>query len=145
MAILDVSGEKKFYVSSEESSAWGTTLPEGKDYAVASLSVKTSTLDEFVSERGIKQIDFMKVDVEGGEFELMEGAQDTFKRKVIRKLYIECSEPSLNNRNKTLKEYLDMFARVNYKPVGEYEDIIEKMKRKDVYKQMNISLLFEPK
>lgn len=140
-----MSGEKKFYISSEESSAWGTTIPEGKDYAVASLSVKTTTLDEFVSERGIKEIDLMKVDVEGGEFELMEGAQDTFKHKAVRKLYIECSGPSLNIRNKTLKEYLDMFERVDYKPVGEYKDIIENMKRGDAYKQMNINLLFEPK
>ncbi|MFQ3599368.1 MAG: FkbM family methyltransferase, partial [Chloroherpetonaceae bacterium] len=144
-AVAEVSGEKIFYISSKESSAWGTTIQEGKERAIESLSVKTISLDEFVSEKGIKEINFMKVDVEGGEFELMQGAKNVFKSKAVKKLFIECSGPSLSIRGKTLNEYLSLFEQVDYKPVDKYQHLIEKMKVGNLYKKMNVNLLFEPK
>jgi FkbM family methyltransferase len=145
LAVSEKSGEKNFYISSESSSAWGTTIPEGKERAIATFSVKTISLDEFVNEKGIKEIDFMKVDIEGGEFELMEGATEVFKRKAVKKIFIECSGPSLSIRRKTLTEYLDMFKKVDYEPFGTYQDLIEKMKKGDAYQKMNVNLLFQPK
>ncbi len=145
MAVSEKSGEKTFYINSESSSAWGTIIPEGKQQAISSSVVKTTSLDEFVNERGIKEIDFMKVDIEGGEFEFMEGAISTFKHKAVKKIFIECSGPSLILRGKTLSEYLEMFKRVDYKPVGNCKDLIETMKKGDAYKEMNVNLLFEPK
>lgn len=145
MAISEKSGKKIFHVISQKSSAWGTTIPEAREKAIESLSVKTVTLDEFVSEKGIKEIDFMKVDIEGGEFELMEGGKDTFKRKAVKKLFIECSGPVLDIRGKSLNDYLNLFEQVDYKPVGIYQDIIEKMRKGDADRKMVINLLFEPK
>jgi hypothetical protein len=87
----------------------------------------------------------MKVDIEGGEFELMEGATEVFKRKAVKKIFIECSGPSLSIRRKTLTEYLDMFKKVDYEPFGTYQDLIEKMKKGDAYQKMNVNLLFQPK
>jgi len=39
------------------------------------ITVPVTTLDEFVRDRGIAAVDFLKVDVEGAELELIEGAR----------------------------------------------------------------------
>lgn len=43
-------------------------------------SAKTITLDDYVERSGIKQVDFIKMDIEGGEREAMKGALETIKR-----------------------------------------------------------------
>ena len=44
------------------------------------IKVKTSTLDQFSSERSIDRLDFVKIDVEGKELGILEGGQETFSR-----------------------------------------------------------------
>jgi FkbM family methyltransferase len=51
MAVSEKSGEKNFYITSKLSSAWGTTIPEEKERAIVTFSVKTISLDEFVNEK----------------------------------------------------------------------------------------------
>ena len=43
------------------------------------VKVKTTTLDYFSSKNNIKQLDFVKIDVEGNEHLILEGGQDTFR------------------------------------------------------------------
>lgn len=54
-----------------------------------SFKVVAVTMDEYVKDLGIKRIDFMKVDVQGAEFMLLDGAKNTiqkFKPKVFVEL-----------------------------------------------------------
>ena len=51
MVVSEKSGEKNFYITSKLSSAWGTTIPEEKERAIVTFSVKTISLDEFVNEK----------------------------------------------------------------------------------------------
>ena len=41
--------------------------------------VEVTTLDSFVGKRGIDRLDFVKIDVEGMEFQVMRGAADTLR------------------------------------------------------------------
>lgn len=43
-------------------------------------TVSVSTLDDFAAARKIEQIDFLKIDVEGGEFRLLKGARQLLAR-----------------------------------------------------------------
>ena len=45
-----------------------------------SIKVKTITLDQFASEQSINRLDFVKIDVEGKEVQVLEGGQETFSR-----------------------------------------------------------------
>jgi FkbM family methyltransferase len=45
-----------------------------------SHKIKIITLDDFVRERTISKLDFVKIDVEGMELEVMQGAADTLRR-----------------------------------------------------------------
>ena len=44
------------------------------------IKVKTLTLDQFVSKHSINSLDFVKIDVEGKERNILEGGQDVFSR-----------------------------------------------------------------
>jgi len=45
-----------------------------------SIKVKTITLDQFSSEQSMNRLDFVKIDVEGKEVQVLEGGQETFSR-----------------------------------------------------------------
>ena len=42
------------------------------------IKVKTSTLDQFASEQSIDRLDFVKIDVEGKEVDILEGGKNIF-------------------------------------------------------------------
>jgi FkbM family methyltransferase len=44
------------------------------------ISVKTKSIDDFVKEKNIEKIDFIKLDIEGAEMKCLEGAQNTIKK-----------------------------------------------------------------
>ena len=54
------------------------------------VKVKSKKLDTFVSEENISCIDFLFVDVNGGEQQFIDGAKNTLQNKVTY-LYIECA------------------------------------------------------
>lgn len=44
------------------------------------INVNVITLDKYVKEHNIKKIDFIKLDVEGGEYDVIKGAEDTLTK-----------------------------------------------------------------
>lgn len=62
-------------------SGWSSLKP-GEESMDEATSVRARTLDDFVSDREIEGLDFMKIDVEGAEEEVLSGASrvlDTWK------------------------------------------------------------------
>ena len=53
---------------------------EGVTLGGSSISVEVATLDEMVSRLNLAHLDFIKIDVEGFEADVIEGAQQTIKR-----------------------------------------------------------------
>jgi len=51
--------------------------------------VPTITLDSFLRKNKIKSIDILKIDVEGSEYELLQGAKNTLKEEKIKIILIE--------------------------------------------------------
>jgi len=45
-----------------------------------SVKVKTMTLDSFVKEYNVERVDFIKIDAEGSEREILKGAKETIKK-----------------------------------------------------------------
>jgi FkbM family methyltransferase len=58
--------------------------------------VKAKTLDQFVAEHGIETIRFMKVDCEGAEKVIVEGALDSLKAQRIEFIAVEFHMPILS-------------------------------------------------
>jgi FkbM family methyltransferase len=53
------------------------------------IEVQTDTIDHFCGERGIDSIDILKVDVEGAEERVFQGANEMFSRGAIRSVFVE--------------------------------------------------------
>lgn len=73
-------------------------------------SIKTETIDNFVSSNNINKVDFIKADIEGQECEMLEGAQETLKY-FHPKLAI-CKYHKLND-DKNIKKLI-LSANPNY-------------------------------
>jgi FkbM family methyltransferase len=54
--------------------------PPASDDSVAKITVKAISLDEYVAETGLARVDVMKLDVEGGELEVLRGAAAMFEK-----------------------------------------------------------------
>ena len=53
------------------------------------VEVRTSTLDAFLTRENICQIDILKLDVQGAEYLVMDGAQESCRQKKIGAIYAE--------------------------------------------------------
>lgn len=64
---------------------WG----EGLLNTEKSIEVELTTIDEFVETNNIKKIDILKMDVQGAEYMVMEGAKKTIEQGQINMIYTE--------------------------------------------------------
>jgi FkbM family methyltransferase len=81
VAVSDRSGEVEFRVPPASANYVGWIVGEGErpDESVR-LTVRSVSLDAFVSENDIRQVDFIKIDTEGAEVNVLRGAVDTVER-----------------------------------------------------------------
>jgi FkbM family methyltransferase len=59
---------------------WVASVKIDQNSAVESQSVEAVTLDEYVKNKGIAKVDFLKIDVEGAEASVLEGAANVLNR-----------------------------------------------------------------
>jgi FkbM family methyltransferase len=59
---------------------WVASVRIDQNSAVESQSVEAVTLDEYVQKKGIAKVDFLKIDVEGAEASVLEGATNVLNR-----------------------------------------------------------------
>jgi FkbM family methyltransferase len=72
------------------------TYVRGRKYR--ELDVEVIRLDDFVLERKIDRIDFMKMDLEGGEFQALKGAAECMRSGILRALSFEFGISNVNSR-----------------------------------------------
>lgn len=65
--------------------------PNDSQKGFIKYTVKTITLDNFTKKNKIKFIDILKIDVDGFEQQLLEGAKNTLKNNKVKTLLIEIS------------------------------------------------------
>lgn len=87
-AISDFNGTADFYV--KEVPLQNTLLPQTtlsiETHTMATVKVKVRMLSSFLGEFGIDKIDFLKVDAEGVELEVLKGSVELLEDKKIRKI-----------------------------------------------------------
>lgn len=105
----------KFY---SRNSSGDSYYPEKSEYYKELKSPKilqTSTLDIIQEKNNLPFPDFIKIDTQGSEIDILEGAQKTLEKCNI--ILIECPIISYNKGAPTLNEYVDYLNKIGFLPI----------------------------
>lgn len=69
--------------------------------------------DNFMRDNNIEYIDFLKLDVEGAEMDVLNGVENALKNKTIRLIQFEYGYINITTKN-LLVDYYDFFAKYDY-------------------------------
>jgi len=75
LALGDEEGEGSLYVVDGHETGCNSLRPPALTGAISPVSVRISSLDQWLATRKVKTVDFIKLDVEGGELSVLRGAQ----------------------------------------------------------------------
>ena len=94
LAVSDAVGKSSFYYTNE--SVMNSLLPLSPraDLLTTStesgtIDVQTTTLDAFCCEHNVTRIDILKLDVQGGELQVLRGATGILEDQLVRMIYTE--------------------------------------------------------
>lgn len=115
LACSNRKGMRTFYyfTHKKRSSQMSSFYPRDIEHAPTPIHVQTITLDEFCITSNIPIIDFVKIDSEGAELEIIEGAQSLLARKAIRALQFEY-ENSFKPADITLESIYQLLREYEY-------------------------------
>ncbi|KKP27047.1 MAG: Methyltransferase FkbM family [candidate division TM6 bacterium GW2011_GWF2_30_66] len=117
MALSNNTGSKIFYyypVNSELSGFYDRDILREKfNIRAEKILVDVSTIDLFCNENEISHIDFLKIDTEGEELNVLLGAKSFLEQKRISIVQFEYGGTYLDSKIK-LKQVFDLFMGFNY-------------------------------
>lgn len=116
LAVGNSNRTLKMSIFPEQFSAWNTFGKpqfEGIE-SVESIDVRTTTLDNYCDENEIKQIDFLKIDVEGFELQVLDGAKKMLSTGRIKSLSFEISQIPLQGAGANAKDIFKLLKRYKY-------------------------------
>ena len=95
-ALGDRVGVAQLYVSQVPSNSGLSSLTPNPDLLgtgglsrTGTVTVRLDTFDRFLASSGLTTVDLVKIDVEGGEAEVIAGMADALGRRVVRSLVVE--------------------------------------------------------
>jgi FkbM family methyltransferase len=106
---------------------------DARDDSAIQRRVALKTLDELVHEYQLNRLDFLKIDVEGFEWDVLQGAQDCL-RNFAPILLIELEDPHAEFYGRSVAGIVEMLADVQYRrwtPMGKPEGGVNAWFRKD--------------
>jgi FkbM family methyltransferase len=105
--------------------------------------VDIETLDEFCSGRKIDHINFLKIDTEGGDLDVLRGSETMLSRQTIDMVEVEAGMNCKNERHvpfETLKQYLEA---KKYFLFGIYEQVNERFAKEPHLRRANSVFISE--
>lgn len=112
--------DTSFHISADSTSQY---IDGGQE-----VPVQIRSYQEFVAQNGIDQVDLMKINIEGGEYDLLEYLIETGEIKKIKELQIQFHHfiPDARDRMKKIQNGLSRTHGVTY----QYEFLWENWRRK---------------
>ncbi|MGB7712280.1 MAG: FkbM family methyltransferase [Microcoleus sp.] len=81
---------------------------------VKTETVSAITVDSFCQEHNIEKIDYLKIDVEGAESDVLKGSMNLLARKAIEFIQFEISQKMLEGMQHTAQESFDLLMTNGY-------------------------------
>jgi len=112
LGLSNQEGEAQFVVA--EDSAYSSLADTGRLGVSETIRVSITTLDAFVRARSLPRVDVMKIDVEGFEFEVLNGGRTLLERDDAPILMIEIADVNLAERGRSRRDVLGLLGALGF-------------------------------
>jgi len=89
---------------------WGENLLETQ----SRILVPATTLDAYCRKEGIEHIDILKLDIQGAEYQALEGAADLLARRAVSLLFFEIITCPTYQNQRTAGDYFNLLEKWGY-------------------------------
>lgn len=113
LALYRKAGEMNLYLGHEGLSGYSSLVNAG--VSDLSVTVPVTTLDSLLAEAGLSRVDFMKVDVEGAEIDVLAGAEASIAKGALPLIQVEFTELNLRAVGKSTADLKDAFEAAGYR------------------------------
>jgi hypothetical protein len=114
VALSSGSGRAQLRLPKSENSGWASFTASW--ITGGTINVATRALDDLVYERADRPVSFLKIDVEGFEHQVLQGARHLLSE--MRPLVLcEFNDIVLRDAGSSASELLDLFGRLGYEAV----------------------------
>ena len=120
--------EKDFYTLTEDlsnintgSSLYIENTPVYNETTTVIKKLKTQTLDSLLEENKISNINFVKIDVQGSELDIFDGAENMFKNNFIEFILMELSLKEYNKGTPDFYQCLNYMENKDFYPFDIFE------------------------
>lgn len=110
LAFSDKKGKADFFQSVDD--GYSSLKNTNRKQIINKYEVEVITIDDFINEHGLNKIDFIKIDVEGLEKEVLKGGINSFQ-KLKPDLFVEIYKGT--NSNKNPEATIGMLVDIGYK------------------------------
>jgi len=107
------TGTIDFFVSDNEADNSNSLVPYKSDRSLRAIPVELDSIDHFVLRQDIEKVDFIKIDVEGAEYDTLRGGLEVIARDRPVVILAIHPEPILN-RNDSLEDIYTVLEQLPY-------------------------------
>lgn len=117
-AVSNFNGSSSININKDLNSKNNSGLSSLKTSNLSNISISETIvveclrMDFFIKNNNISEIDFVKIDVEGNDFEVIEGFGE--KIQLVKALQVETSNISIFKNEKTLEEIFNYLVSKNF-------------------------------
>ena len=104
-------------------------------------NVPIDTVDQFCTEHDVDRIDLMKIDTEGFELEVLEGAKSMLEQKRIGMIKAECAIDPDNDYHIELRELCDFLMPYGYRLFGIFDQYEDPFNSTSLIRRFDVALL----
>jgi FkbM family methyltransferase len=113
-ALGSTEGIADLFVVEDTETGCNSLRPPNVPQSVKAISVKVSTIDRCLELAGIDRVDFVKLDVEGAEIEVLKGAPQLLKRKPRPVMMCEVEDVRTSPWGYPAKLIIEFLAKRDY-------------------------------
>lgn len=107
--------------SSSDMSSFLKLGTKGWGSVIGQTEVNVTTLDCYLHDHGIDQVDLLKIDTQGFDFEVLKGAEKTISKKAISVIKMEAVFESLYEATPSWMEPIRFLEDYGYRMMGIYD------------------------
>lgn len=112
-AVSDADGAIRLYLSKDHNAGTHSTISGGSNVSDDFVEIPAVTLDHYVQEQRISALRLIKIDVEGGEYEVIKGATHTLT--TLRPIVLmELSDALQESRGFSTVEFKRLMKQLEY-------------------------------